>query len=1038
MKLKNLNKKKLLISITSIGAISTIFAPLVFACTSAKDKNTANSSNKDSQSISQLFTIANPKSDIDLLKSMFNYNNNYQQNPQTASQYLSSKTNYEARVEDQRNKFYNNLFLSSASQYTNLNRSLSIEDIEFVEWINKLTPNTLKNDFIAFLASLYGPALVVNLEFDASFPTVEVYKKENDQKILINPNQPIFEPLTQEDINNGIDWQTKNKNKFVNINFWYAYTNKNDSSRLANDPFTLAPIGILTNTSQKFLVQIKDQPINLDLFVTNRLKEAADNTTRKQLKHTYRLKYSFNEFKVYTQTSVLKEENKQQEEDAYLHFSGDNNFIFLNKSYSLNNEITNASYRNDFYSLEPVLVEQLKLLTSEQIKKDVEQRFNYFNAIAKQATKASYAILNGIVNDLTIKELLTKNSEIIKQLVGSIIKNETIVEIVRLFTANNSLGAVVEAFKPLLEKTLDLVPSLDDSIKQTISSRILSIDFKDNLVAEIDQIRQLLNSVSIEAVQPYKALIDPLLNTIQTLEAQSKKGVVGQVGILDFIDALITLLFNFNESNTPNIEIALGSNKVKLYDLIQQIKTIFNLLVPHNNRANVDNDQLASSVGFEYKLSNIKIIDLISLNKDSKLDYKQGLTLLLDFLKTNNIVIPQTYLSLIEELLLNNKNWNKTNIKALINALIHPTIKSSNSELKMNNLLDFLEQGIEIKETKPLQVEYDPKTRMLNKLETEVVYSLKASITIDLRPLFDLLPEEAPKSLSVPSTAWNILKKEIPKEIILAENDSVTRISKIVQPQQLAPLIYNDIASDLADKGKHKLGYKLFVQHEVKPNMPLSVQAMLDRFKNNSTTTIIPKKYLSQVLGWLFYRSWKFTTPLNIFDSLDQNNKQVLKDNVDDKLVDYQDNVYKKDLSFSINKELLKTNPDLLNQILTKIKSVKKAEHKLEADALGREEKIYQIEDQFEIELKTLVDAGLIKFGSKVDINNDLIASFIPISIGFNPNVKKDDQNPDSNLVEYELLIIKKGLVNLYFKKPLLDLSNPKKPVMREFVQLVI
>lgn len=1037
MQLKKINKKKLLISTISIGLIGAITAPLVFACTSNKTTNLSKTNLNNSDNEGLPFKIKNPKSDIELLKTLFSYNNNYQQTPQNADKYLTTLNSYEARINNQTTGFYNNLFLVSASKYSNLNRSLSINDPEFVEWINKLTPNTLKNDFIAFLSSLYRPSIVVNLEFDASIPMVEVYKlNKNNQKEIISPNKPIFEPLTEQDLANGIDWKTKNKNKFVSVNFWYSYTNKNDSSRLANDPFTLAPLGILTNTSQKFIVEIKDQPINLDLFVTNRIKEAADSSTKNELSHTYRLKYSFNEFKVYTQTSIIKEENKQEEEPPYLHFNGNQNFIFLNKSYSLNNEMTNASYKDDFYSLEPVLLDQLKLLTSKQIKKDVENRFNYFNQVAKKGAKVVYSILDGIVNDLTIKQLLTKNNNNLKELVKLIIKNEIIIEIVDLFTSNKSLGSIIEAFKPLLEKTLELVPGLDSGIKQTIIGRIISIDFKDNFIAEIDQIRQLLNSISLEAVQAYKALIDPILNTIQTLEAQSKKAEPGQVGILDFIDALVTLVFNFKESNTPNIELTLNNKKIKLYDLIQQIKTIFNLLIPHKPKINIYNDDINQKIGFDYKFSDIKIIDLISLNKDNKTDYKQGLILLLDFLKKNNITIPATYLSLIQEVLLDNQHWTKNNVKALMNSLIHPTIKSSNPNLTINNIWDFLDQGIEIKEIEPLEVDYDPKTKVIKKLKTKIQYTLKASIIFDLKPLFALFPEKAPKSLSIPSAAWNIIKNEIPKEVILAEGDSVTRFSKIVQPQEIAPLIYKDLASHLADKGKYKLGYKLFVEHEVAPNMPKSVQQMLDHFKNNATSTIIPKKYLSQVLGWLFYRSWKFTTPLNVFDSIDDKNKQILKNNLNDQLINYQDNVYKKDLSFMINYDLLKNNKNLSNQLLSKIKSIKINEHKLQEDILGRVDNIYQIEDKFEIDLKTLINSGLISFGSKVDLNKDLIASFIPIVIGLNP--EKKAQNNNLNLIEYSLPIIKKGLINLYFKKPLIDLSNPQKPIIRDFIQILI
>lgn len=67
---------------------------------------------------------------------------------------------------------------------------------------------------------------------------------------------------------------------------------------------------------------------------------------------------------------------------------------------------------------------------------------------------------------------------------------------------------------------------------------------------------------------------------------------------------------------------------------------------------------------------------MISLNKNDQLDYHKGVEMILSLLKKFQIAIPEFIYKIIDELLIQNTNWNKENIKKLLDVILYPKITS--------------------------------------------------------------------------------------------------------------------------------------------------------------------------------------------------------------------------------------------------------------------------------------------------------------------------------------------------------------------------
>ncbi|UIU15166.1 hypothetical protein LLZ88_00495 [Ureaplasma urealyticum] len=983
------------------------------------------------------YIIKVPSSDVNLNQQILR-NNNYEQKPILWEDYLKQYDSVKKQHDQQTKSFYEYVWINKASKYKNLNKAIDINDPYFADWFLKLTPNTLKNDLYDFINDIRKDNMKPSLVFSSSEPQVEVWKDlGNNQKQKIAPNQVIFEPLTQEDTKNNVTLFKKNKHLRVNISFWYALTNQNSANVLINDPFYKKPSGIASNTSEKYFINIQNSPISLSFSHTDRLEHDIYSAQTTSIKNTYKMRYYFDNIRVEKQVTKVKSNAKRGDQNAEenlakeFYFANDNNekFSFGTRSYTLNNEITQASYEQDIFSLDQKIKNELKKLNQQQILKDIEYAFASGYDVAIDSISSIFNILKGVANDLDLKELFLQSTQDFKNLTYNITQHNNLTNLIALITSNQSLGVVIDGFKPILKEIIYKNASIDQSVKNTIWSKIESMDFKNNLIAEIGQIKTLLDSISLAEIKTYKPIINKLLELISLIEARSKKDPKNY-GFIDGLDELFSFFLNLKQDDLPsNINFKIGDQNYGLYDLIVEVKKIVDNLVPHENQYDPKNQQIIST---NYFLSKIKVLDLISLNKINELDYRKGVESIFSLLKKFQVAIPEIVYKIIDELLIQNTNWNKENIKKLLDAILYPKITSNDASI--NDLKSYFKYGISKPEITSKELEYDQNNLLIKKLNIKYRYKVLANAEFDIKPLFDLLPQKAPSFINIGSL-WDQIKKEFPYKVVLAKDDYVDHTISINEPQELTPLVFQD----RSDHDKYKIGYSFYPTHTVQTHMPNSMKAIIEEISSRNDR-LLPNKYIAQLLSWLFYKKWVFTNPLAIYETFegdkkvanDKNVKYLIKDNLNKYLKHYDTNTYYEGFDFkhfSNNLENKVNNQTIRNLILAKIKTIKTDGQELYQDKLGRKVIATSAYDQINLTLQELIDYKLLEFGKKVDLKKDVYLSAVAFNFGLNTN-DSDQTNALNNNdeIKYNLNILKKVVITLHFTKPTLDLSDPNHP----------
>lgn len=983
------------------------------------------------------YIIKAPENDTNLNQQILR-NNNYEQKPILWNDYLKEYDSVKKQHDQQIKNFYEYIWINEASKYKNLNKVIDINDPYFINWFLKLTPNTLKNDLYNFINNIRKDNTKPSLIFSSSEPQIKVWKDlGNNQKQVLNPNQAIFEPLTEQDIKNNINLLEKNKALRVSISFWYALTNQSSANILINDPFYKKPSGIASNTSEKYFIRIEASPIALDFSQTDRLERDKYSAQTTSIKNTYKMRYYFNNIRVEKQVTKVKNNAKRGDQNAEENFpkefyfgANDNEkFSFGTHSYTLNNEITQASYEQDIFSLDHKIKNELKKLNEQQILKDIEYAFTSGYDVAIDSIGSIFNILKGVANDLNLKELFLQSSQDFRNLTYNITQQNNLTNLITLITSNQSLGMVIDGFKPILKEIIYKNPSIDQSVKNTIWSKIDSMDFKNNLIAEIGQIRTLLDSISLAEIKTYKPIINKLLELISLIEARSKKDPKNY-GFIDGLDELFSFFLNLKQNDLPSsINFKIGDQNYTLYDLITEVKKIANNLIPHENQYDPKDQQIIST---NYFLTKIKILDLISLNKNDQLDYHKGVEMIFSLLKKFQIAIPEFIYKIIDELLIQNTNWNKENIKKLLDAILYPKITSNDPSI--NDLKSYFKYGISKPEITSKEFEYDQNNLLIKKLNIKYRYKVLANAEFNIKPLFDLLPQK-PLSFIDLGGLWEQIKKEFPYKVVLVKNDYVDHTISIGQPQELTSLIFKD----RSDHDKYKIGYVFYPTHTVQTHMPNSMKAIIENISLRNDR-LLPNKYVAQLLNWLFYKKWVFINPLAIYETFeddkkipnDKNVKYLIKDNLNNYLKNYDSNTYCEGFDFkhfSNNLENKVGNQTIRNLILAKIKTIKTNGQELYQDALGRKIIATSTYDQINLTLQELIDYKLLEFGKKVDLKKDVYLSAVAFNFGLNTN-DSDQTNALNNNdeIKYNLNILKKVVITLHFTKPMLDLSDSNHP----------
>ncbi|WP_031488799.1 hypothetical protein [Ureaplasma canigenitalium] len=999
--------KKTILTSIFISTSLAIFVPVIASCSNKKiiKEPSVNVFNPDD------YVISLPDTDRGLTNNLFNEYDNFKQELITIDKYVNNYPTSSERIKNlkKNNKHY--IFSHPGSKYKNLLVALDINNHHFLNWINKLTPNTLYVDFLSFLSNIKNTNERDDLVFSNTLPIVEVYHSMGEKKEPLSSNQPIFK---QAEENSNKDFFDANKDIKAKVSFWYSFTNRGNSSVQINDPFTNNHLIISPNSTRKFFVEINNSSIKIDFRPTNRVAQRDEYGQTRNEANTYKLFYSFENFNVYDQEIIVEpntkigDQKKEKKNERQLHFTGDYSFFFNNYSYVLNDEIYSAAYNNNYFNLKDEANTYINKLNKETIKRQIEDQYETTYQVSKKLAHGFLNLLSDIKEEKTLKEVLKNSSTTFALLTNVLFKDKQLAELVGSFTKNDSLGNLFAVAKPILIELINSLPGLDDNVKSVILQRLGSFQFKEFLTNEITEIKSLLNSLNLPELAQFKPLITQVIDLINETEARSKRDGVGNYGAIDFIDNLITLLVNAARTLELSIKIPINGKEYTLKELVNLFKPVIDSILI--KKKHIEEKDIESEGNYyEYYLSETKIIDLISLNTDGQVDYRIGLENITNALSKLGIIINPNILSILNQVIFKNINWTKEKIKTAIDVFLSPVIAENDS---IKNIHDFIDNGVKKTRIGDFNLEYDKDNQQIKSLDLKHKYSLEASITFDISPLINLLPPSISSLISNDDTYQQIIN-ELPRKFIFKKGDYVLHHTVVKNDKKILPYFFRD-----KNKSKHlNLGYRFFVTNEIIPYFGNTIEAFA-RSKSNNSSGFLNTENIAQALSLFLFKQQSYDSFLNINESLvdynDSKNNEFIN-----KLVNFKTNVYQSDTDIVFDRTKLTSS--LINEIYSDIKTKKINEYTFKPDALGRQPVIYQARDTNNLTLDYLIEKKIIILGKNLK-KEDINFSTLTFNIGLNGKQKNDE-------IEYDIAGLKKIYVSLKFNVPVVDLSikeNPK------------
>ncbi|MCV3734372.1 hypothetical protein OF375_02170 [Ureaplasma miroungigenitalium] len=983
-------KTRLVSAITlGLGALSLICIPAV-ACTNSKQKNTVNLSERFSYDD---YIIQAPNRYDD---SQFNF----KQEDKEARPYLGRNLEKSLFYKEQNKDFYQYNLIYDGSFGPQFKRTINLNDHLFQSWYERLTINSLKKDIQAYIYRLFNRYNTLKDDFIFGASEIKISAKRDEQ--ALNPNQTV---ITYDD---KVDINELNKNVKFDISFDIYLTNRTNGDLIVKDLFENDVQAIPKNSCLIVHYNTKDARMFLD-FYRDQKYEQLSSFENEELKNNFRLGYNFENMHITSELQQVRVGAKKDEADLLKTSVGPYDFVWkhtnnypLWTSYVLNKSLKNVTYKNNIFNMYDQLSDYLKPLSQNEVVKDIADNFLQHQAMVKTTANNVFDILNAVYNDKRLVDLFRDNSEAFYQLVLNTTNSPTIANIVRAFSANRSLGAVLETIKPVLKTLLDLLIKDNNSIKKIIFEKFMSINFANNLINEVGQFQTLVNSLDLKEIVPFKNLINAVFQEVILSEKKAKAKDDGSYGIINFFDDIVSLILSVPEDQIPEVNIGTDNNLAKL---LNQVRELLNVFVPVDN--NLDAPR--------YLISEFKILDLISLNKDQQVDYKEGIKKIFELLKVFDIFIPENIMKILNDFLINNPQWTKANIQQLLRAILYLQTNPNNDQTTIT-LKDFVNNCIKI-EYDPQQtvIDYDSESQTLKNLKINYKYIIQQDVYFNLENIYQLLPKTHPDYQKL----LDIVQKELPRQIQLITGDYVNHLISVKTPQKLIPLIYKELETN-----KYSLGYYFYPEHTIDVCMTQTMNKFLDN-NQYSDQAILSKQYLAPLLSLLFYRQWTFNQPFTVYSINSSTNLKKINDEHQKGWIDFNEKAY--DDEFSFNAKLPKTTnqdhfkaqllADINTQVLDKITLT---------DDLDRTLNLYKTNDTLSLDPNALITAGLIKFGSKVNLTDDVCVSVLPLIVGL-----PDEQEHEINSsLTYQNILFKKVLITLHFKKPLLDKSNPDNPVL--------
>ncbi|MCV3754220.1 hypothetical protein [Ureaplasma zalophigenitalium] len=985
-----MKKKTRLICAVSLGlsALSLISIPAV-ACKSAQ-KNNNTSANRFSYDD---YVIEAPNRYDD---SQFAFNQEDREAQPYLNRYLDKATFYKEQNKD----FYRYNLIYDGSFGNEFKRTINLNDRIFETWYERLTINSIKKDIQAYIFQLFNRYNTLKDDFVFGASEIRISAKRDQQ--TLNPNQTVILYDEKTDINE------LNKNLKFDISFDIYLTNRTNGDLIVKDLFNNDVLAIPKNSSLIVHYNAHEARLFLD-FYRDQKYEQLSNFENQELKNNFRLGYNFEKMKITSELKEVREGAKKGEENLVKTSIGPYDFEWnhtnvypLWNSYVLNKSLKNVTYKNNIFNMYEQLNNDLKPLNENDIVKDVADNFLHHQNKVKTTANNVFDILDAVYKDKRLIDLLRSNSEAFYQLVLNFTNSPTIANIVRAFAENRSLGVVLENIKPVLKSILDILIKDNNSIKKIIFEKFMSINFTNNLIDEVGQFQTLVNSLDLKEIVPFKNLINAVFQEVILSEKKAKTKNNGSYGIINFFDDIVSLILSIPEDQIPEVNVG---NEQNLAKILNKVRDLLNVFVP------VDNNLEAP----RYLISEFKILDLISLNKDQKVDYKIGLKKIFDLLKIFNIFIPQNIMQVLDDFLLNNPQWTKANVQQLLHAILYLQTDPNNPETSVT-LKEFVNNWIQIEyDPQQITINYDGESQTINKLQMNYKYVIKKSVYFNLENIYRLLPKTHPDY----QKTFDIVQNELPRQIQLIAGDYVNHHISVNHPQKIIPLIYKELETN-----KYSLGYYFYPEHTIDVSLTKTMYKFLDN-NQYSDRVILSKQYLSPLLSLLFYHQWKFIQPFTVYLINSSSSLKEINEEHRNEWIDFNENAYDEEFSFNttLSKSLKKA--DLKAELLASIRTDILDKISL-TDDLDRTLNLYKTNDTLTLNIQKLVDAGLVEFGSKVDLVNDVCISVVPLVVGLPDEQTHAVKTP----LTYQNVLFKKILITLHFKKPLLDKSNPDNPTL--------
>ena len=423
----------------------------------------------------------------------------------------------------------------------------------------------------------------------------------NKNNSTSNENKNNFQDNTINYKSKVVDYKEQEFNPFENIQDWQEYKVLDDNPYSENykNLFSKIDLNLVKNDFYNFIGGLSDEKYNKNFMVNitdakitknNEIWDISLNFKIYNEENNYNY-YKFNnvfkkisfkaneikniEFKIssklnYTFTKLKNSDGTTKLlanyifDKASLNIVGNNilsidNFSFANKSYSLNTFIDNVETSNNYLSIKNDANKELEKLSIDVIKSDVENTYDKYISTIEKLLDPVQNILQNLVTNYNNKEsvldylkknaddigfvideliyLITKTNPQLSSIISSLLKNETLFEIISNKENLSKISTLLENLIPgsssLIESFIGNLNSQED-LKELINQLLPYISGMIQDEKLVEELKNLLNDITTEG------LISTIFKHKNTILA-----IIQNFGIID--DTLSNLLINILE-----------------------------------------------------------------------------------------------------------------------------------------------------------------------------------------------------------------------------------------------------------------------------------------------------------------------------------------------------------------------------------------------------------------------------------------------------------------------------------------------------------